>query len=542
MKMRAMAAAVSALLAWAPQASAGEWQSAQPVAEGVGAPAAIGEIGDISFWAPNRGMLITAGNEGVEPGLFAFDGSGWYRYSTVCGGHQGKIAWAGPDDFWTVSDQQAGQQTGAAPARRLSLCHFVNGAVVASYAEPLGVADSYLPMDAAACVSPSECWFAGERLPGSRNVGAFHLHWDGSAVTPVPSLTQPEPLLEDPGRSVTGLAYYGGTLYEGVRVQEEDEAPGESSVQPTLIHQVAPGSPASFFPVFPTHPVSFGGAGAEATELEGFLLSADAEELWAASGAIEAPADLTFLRLGAFSLEQVTPSDPEEAFAAGDHLGGIAAEPQGGGAWVSFSQRTDGAKAPARLAFIRSDGTVERSATLPAKGEGLGPKGQAGPIACPSLGQCWMATSGGWLFHLGVPLPQDPDPALHVLVTYRPSDASLPSVPPVGLPEDDSGLNEEKREAPSEELALGERLPRREKAIYTKLRQKVVDGHVLQLTFVLREKAHVRLIARRRGHVVAKTPRYTMKKGPQQLRLALDPKHWPTKIDLEVHKLGKRKK
>ena len=54
----------------APAATA-EWRSAQPVVGGIGVPTTIGEVGDIEFWAPNRGMLITAGNEGVAPGLFA---------------------------------------------------------------------------------------------------------------------------------------------------------------------------------------------------------------------------------------------------------------------------------------------------------------------------------------------------------------------------------------------------------------------------------------------------------------------------------------
>src|SRR4029077_9133866 len=107
-----------------PSASAADgWHSAQPVTGGVEVPTTIGEIGDIEFWAPNRGMLITAGNEGIAAGLFAYDGTGWYRYSTVCGGHEGRIAYAGPNDFWTISDQQAGQETGAAPPRHISLCH-----------------------------------------------------------------------------------------------------------------------------------------------------------------------------------------------------------------------------------------------------------------------------------------------------------------------------------------------------------------------------------------------------------------------------------
>ena len=157
------------------------WRSEQP--SGPNGPTPLGEVGDISCRQANRCLLITPGNGGMPAGIYAYDGSGWFLYSTVCGGHAGRIAWAGPTDFWTISDQQSGQGSvaagGEAEGFNRSLCHFVNGAVVASYAEPLGVGGSYLPMNAAACNGPSECWFAGERLPGTGNVGAFHLYWNG---------------------------------------------------------------------------------------------------------------------------------------------------------------------------------------------------------------------------------------------------------------------------------------------------------------------------------------------------------------------------
>src|SRR6202043_2548979 len=60
----------------------------------------LGKIGDIEFWAPNRGVLITAGNPPtVAPGVWAFNGQSWHQLSTVCGGADGRIAWAGPDEF-----------------------------------------------------------------------------------------------------------------------------------------------------------------------------------------------------------------------------------------------------------------------------------------------------------------------------------------------------------------------------------------------------------------------------------------------------------
>jgi hypothetical protein len=527
-----------ALLAFAPFAAAAGWRSEQPVNSGLGVPVNLGEVGDVEFWAPNHGLLITAGNDGVPAGLFAYDGAGWYRYSTVCGGHEGRIAWAGPDEFWTISDQQAGQETGKAPPQHISLCHFVNGQVVASYAEPVGQAGSYLPMDAAVCSGPSDCWFAGDRLPGTVNEGAFHLRWNGSSLTAVPSLTEAQPQISDPGRSVVSLANYGGRLFEGVRVQEGDVAPGESASQPSFLHQVIPTSPNPFGTVPVLGGISYG---EEATpeQLEGFHLAGDGAALWAVSGAVEPPARLTVLRKpGSAAFQQLALLDPGNAFSEGDSLRGLATEPGANAIWVAFAHFEDfSAAGPARLARVRSDGTVEAEITLPIEAEGIAAKGNAGPVACPAPEQCWMATERGWLFHLGPDLPQDPDPALHALVTFRPRDNSLPFVPPVDLPEDDSGEsspfeNVGQTEEPSARPSAG---VRRSRPLLAHLRQRVVGGRLLELSFVLRAKAHVQLFAKRKGATVAKTKRYTMGSGPRSVRLRLDPERWPTKLDLQVH-------
>ncbi len=518
-------------------ASAAEWHSEQPVAAGVGVPAPLGPVGDIEFWAPNRGMLITAGNGGNPAGLYAYDGTVWYRYSTVCGGHEGRIAWAGPDDFWTISDQPVGQETGKAPPPHISLCHFKDGQVVASYAEPVGVAESYLPLNAATCNGPSDCWFAGDRLPGTTNVGAFHLRWDGASLTAIPSLTGPQPEIVDPGRSVESLAFYQGRLYESVAVREGDIAPGESASQPSFLHRIAEGAADPFEPLFTAQPIDYGDPAVEPTQLEAFRLSGDGAGLWAIAGAESAPARVTALRLGAGGFEQVALDDPGGVLGPGDRLGGIAAEPGGGDAWIGFREPGEGSPAPARLTRIHADGSVNPSILLPAEGEGIGRKGAAGPIACPAAGQCWTATEKGWLFHLGPGLPQDSDPAMHVLVSYRPPDASLPSVPPISLPEDNSGAY-----LPPEEPALERELELepRPRSLLSKLHQRLIGRSLLELTFVLSTKAHVRLLAKRRGHVVAATPRYTMDKGRRSLRLRLDPKRWPSSLDLQVHAVGKK--
>ena len=36
-------------------------------------------MGDIEFWAPNRGLLITAGDPPtVPPGIWVYNGAGWH--------------------------------------------------------------------------------------------------------------------------------------------------------------------------------------------------------------------------------------------------------------------------------------------------------------------------------------------------------------------------------------------------------------------------------------------------------------------------------
>lgn len=520
-----------------------EWHSEQPLIGGLGVPVVLGEVGDIECWSANRCALITAGNSGVSAGVYAYDGSGWYQYSTVCGGHQGRIAWTGPDEFWTISDQRPGEE--AEIGNRLgelhnrSLCLFRDGAVVASFARPLGQAFSYQQMNAVACSSPSDCWFGGERLPGEPNVGAFHLHWDGFAMTEVPSLTEPEPSLGDPGRAVFGMTRFGGQLFESVSVRADDRA--EAETEPVYLHQIVAGAAQPFAPLA-TPGLTIGGT---PEELEGFRFAGNGGSLWALSGATPGGslATPTLLNLEAGAFKQMNTTGP--AFAAGTRVLGFAMEPGVGGAWTSFAPRGGAETGPARITRIESDGALDGEVQLPRPEEELSDKGAAGPIACPTVGQCWMATSKGWLFHLGGPPAEGPnnDPAMHQLVTFRPADeATLQSGTGVGLPVDNSGAEPEKELFA--EVPEYERPPNRERRphpVYNHLKQKVIDGTILQLSFDLHVKAHVQLIAKEKGQVVAKTPRMTLAKGHHRIRLKLDPKHWPTHLSLQVHKIKTKK-
>jgi len=538
-----------ALGALAGAASAAETWRSQQAAGPQGDFPLLGEVGDIECWngEANRCVLITAGNAGVPAGIFAYDGAGWYRYATVCGGHEGRIAWAGPTEFWTISDQQAGQASTKDPPPKVSLCHFKDGQVVASYGEPTGAVTSYRQMHAAACAGPSNCWFGGERLPATGvNQGAFHLRWNGASIVAVPSSAEAEEL-SDPGRTVTGLIHHDGEFYESVEVAGDD-LPSleeeEAGLGPSLVHRIDPLAPTPFKPLFGTEPFGF-----NATELQGFQLTgADGEDLWAIAGSAGF-APVAFLRLGEGGLSQLLPEDLAGVLGAEVAVASVAAEPGADSAWLAIRPASDGSliSPPARLVEVHGDGTVDAEVALPLVGdelggEQIGPKGSSGALACTAPEQCWMATRKGWLFHLGPDPAKQSDPALHVLITSRPRDNSLPTVPPIELPEDDSG---DKEGGSSDQEPVGEdpfEVPKPKPALLYKIKQRMIGASTLELSFSLRAKARVQLIAKHRRSVVAKTPKQVMAKGRHALRVKLDPDRWPTDVDLDAKAIERKGK
>lgn len=543
-----------ASLLWAAPATAGQWHSAQPLPPPgdqqttLGVPVPLGHVGDIEFWAPNRGLLITAGNEAIPAGLYYYNGVSWRELSTVCGGSNGRIAWAGADDFWTISDQQVGQQTGPADGEDRSLCHFQNGQVVASYAEPLGVAGSYQPMDAATCASASDCWFGGESLPAGLNNGAFHLHWNGTTVTPVPSLATLEPQLEDPSHPVVSMASYKGRVYESVRVQPGGYSPSENPSQPFLVHSIVEGASHPFAPkVIEGVEGAFTYGGVEPTQMPALRFTADAADLWAIVGPSSAAASVQpiVVKLNATTnqFQQLAIEDPLHVFSIANlggfpEIGGQAAEPGTHRAWVSIDLAGESSgHVAARVAPVGADGTVGAEEQLPEAGEHLGAKGSAGPISCPTQGDCWLATSDGWLFHMGGSYPEDTDPNFQSLISYRPPDASIPFVAPETFPEDDSGAN------PAALPSLPQPTPpvtveKVRAPLFTHVKEHLVGRTTIAITFTLATKSSVRLLAIRRGRRVAQTDRRVLSRGRHTLALRLNPRAWPTKLDLRVQALG----
>jgi hypothetical protein len=510
-------------------ASAEGWRSAQPPPpsppegqNGPGISVPLGSIGQISFWAPNRGLLITGGDEVIPAGLYYYNGVSWRELSTVCGG-AGRIAWAGENDFWTISNQQRGQQ-GVDPSAQedISLCHFENGQVVASYAEPIGVPDSYEKMDAAACSGTDDCWFAGETLTGGLNTGAFHLHWNGQTLSAVPSLETLEPQLEDPGYAIRSLVSFQGRFYESVQPEED------AGAAQLLVHRIAEGSSKPFVPLI------IEGAVNEAGEREPFsfsgstplLFGSSSTQLWAAGG----PTVTQLNAKGQF--QQLKLEDPGHALA--DGITGIAAEPGSGDAWVSLG----GGEGAAEVAQIQADGTVVAATQLPHPGEDLARKGAAGAIACPAQGDCWLATVDGWLFHLGGQYPEDDDPYFENLITYRPPDASIPFLAAEDYPEDDSGDNPPTIPAPPPPPPKKTQAKVHE-ALFSHVKVRLLKGARLALSFTLATKSHVRLLALRHKQTVASTRRYVLDHGRHTLKLHLSLRAWPNKLKLRVKAIGK---
>ncbi|MGH2853597.1 MAG: hypothetical protein ACRDLF_05330 [Solirubrobacteraceae bacterium] len=558
-----------------PKAPAGTPEAALPIG--------LGQIGDIEFWEPNRGLLITHGNgPAVPPGVWAYDGVEWREIAEVCGASEGSIAWAGPEDFWTVSDGRPGQANEssgtqferAVPLEDNTLCHFAAGQVVGSYAHPAGQADSYQAMHAAGCIPPpppavtsEDCWFGGDPLPEPQ-LGAFHLHWDGSALE-----AEPYP---GEGHAVESMSVLEGVLYESVRVRAGDLVAKEQSRYP-VVHAIEPEATPPIAPEAEEPPLY--GSSSELTSALDFLhLSAAEGALWGAAGksskAIEPPEEagqVTVVRRvqGVWSqligpgaptsgtpprpLGRVLPSEAEELQLLGGAakdaaVAGIAAEPGSEDAWLALRPPTgSGEGVSAVLLHISAEGKVLGTQTLPSKSAieaGAGPKGAAARISCPAVEDCWMATTEGWLYHLAPEreqtLPRSEIAGFGSVITYRPPDQGLPQVVADAPPPDTSGLNEETplQSDVNDETTQPASGSKVQLPLLSRLHSRLLHGSTLQLSFHLAVKARVRLLAKRHGRVVAATPMRTLKAGNRTLRLSLDPRSWPTKLSLQTHALA----
>jgi hypothetical protein len=554
-----------------PAAPAGDVEAPSPIG--------LGRIGDIAF-APgmtNRGALITAGNPPtIEPGVWEFNGVSWHQLSTVCGASDGRIVWSGPEEFWTISNGRPGQQANylgdLPPTRDNTLCRFSNSKhegeplrVMESFAFPAFETDSYQVMNATGCLSSTDCWFAGEPTPSENaQAGSFHLHWNGSTLSEEPYPAEAYP--------VESMEAFDGRLYESVRINEKYR--DENEAQPAPLHVIYPEGASEVFEGLPWEELPLYETGEFPAALDFLHLSASGEILWGAAGpqttpAHSKPGQLTVAVEKEGIWQQVL--GPESTVRAGKEAfpeltaTSIAAEPGTDSAWITLDSPSDYAKAtsplvgsePSRTARaevtrIETDGTLSKEdiEELPDSDEPtVGPKGAAFTMACPGPHDCWLATTYGWLFHLSTPQEQqekeagstrDDDPAFETLITERPPDRGIPVTVPVTLAVDDSGLLGELATAPS--------VPRVEKAqlegsrvtapLLSHVHSKLVHGTTLELRFHLAVKARLKLLAKRHKHVVAASAERTFAAGNRSLQVRLNPKLWPTKLELKHHALA----
>lgn len=541
----ALAGALLSALAHAPAAHAApSWRLEQPAPpEGVPFKVPLGRPGDLQCWSATRCLLAVEGNATVPRGLFAYDGVSWRQLATVCGGpaESTRIAWAGPREFWTISEPSAPRIGGG-----LALCRFRDGEVIGSYSTPDESPDPFRPMSAAACASPSDCWFGGVggQDPSGQRVGAYHLRFDGQDLV---SAYAPQ------GRGVSDLlaAPDGGYLETTlVGAQREDRTTPVSLAEPEpvpfTLHEI---SPAGAFRDALFTPVPRAGVPSDGTE----LLAADAAPgnvPWLAGGGAAsgpgAPADDSVARpplairlAGGFYRE--LPLD-ETPFGQHDRFVDVAAVPGAADAWMavqSYAERGS-TTARARVAHVLPDGSASVE-QLPAGGAG---RGAAARIEFVSPGEGWLVTNAGWLFHYvdpaAPPRARDADPAFDRLISYRPNESLAQAIPDTP-PADDSQLfapppppAETEQPAPRSRV---KRIP----ALMAKLTKPAVDRRLrLSLSFTLRRKAKVQLQARRHGAVVAKTPYRLLRPGRHTLVLQLARAAWPDALKFRTHEPGRR--
>lgn len=580
----ALAACLAAALACAPAtAVAGEvvggatWRAEQPIPAGSSWPASLGKIGEIAFWAPDRGLLITEGEPPTVPaGVWAYNGVEWHELASVCGATDGRIAWADGSEFWTVSNGRAGQAnevTGngvevAVPLQDNTLCHFAHGQLVGSYAHLANEVNSYQAMHAAACLAPTDCWFAGDPLPEPQ-IGAFHLHWNGSAL-------ENEPYLGE-GHAIESMSALEGHLYEGAQIVGSDRV--ESGATEAAVHRI---NPEGVAPAIQPEEGLFGeglplyAPGEPPGAIEALQLSSAGDTLWAAAGRSaellepsQTAGQVTVARMSARVWTQLIgpehPLGPIMANAAEERallglsagedaadatVSAIAAEPGTEDAWLALAPRSgSSAQQRAVLVHISAQGEVLETQILPAGSEqieGVGAKGAAARLTCPQADDCWLATTQGWLYHLAPEgersLARDPGESEYFtgLITYRPPDQGLPQIPPDAPPPDNSGLVEE---APDYGGTFAEtKVPPVESKVQAPLlsdvHSRLVHGTTLELRFRLAVRARVRLLAKRHKQVVASTPPRTLAAGERKLLLRLNRRAWPTKLSLQTHALA----
>ena len=535
----ALAGSIALALALsAPAGAAPIWRLEQPPPpEGAPFKVPLGAPGDLKFWAPNRGLLTVEGNDTIPRGIFSWNGRDWHQLATVCGGpgDTARIAWAGPTEFWVVSEPSLPRRGSG-----LALCRFKDGQVVGSWSTRVDAADPFRQMTSATCNGPSDCWFGGigsQDALGER-VGAFHLHWDGADL---------ETVYGPQGRGVSDMQFHAGGLFESTLVGRSPENrtdPVELAAPepvPRLLHRIAAGS----FVNDPFQPAPLSGVSVEGSEL--LALDSDGTDLWAVGGgaasgpaapdggAVERPPLAARLVGGSF---QEVPLDGA-TFGPADRLADVAAIPGGDealAAAVPFAERRS-LNSKATVARIEPDGTATTT-QLPVAGAG---RGSAARVACPSPSECWLVTWAGWIFRYsdGTELPLDTEPAFQGTIEFRPNEAAeqfVPDRPPV----DDSLLFAPPELDPNPTAPPPAPRTRRLPPLLKKVRSRL-RGLMLEVSFTVTRPARVSLIAKKGGRTVARTEPRAFAPGRRNLTLRLSRERYPTQLAFRATEVkGKR--
>lgn len=531
--LAAVAAAIATALVPLPARAAEPiWRLEQPPPPaGVPFKVPLGAPGDLSFWAPNRGLLTVEGNATIPRGIYSWNGQSWHQLATVCGGpgDTARIAWAAPTEFWVVSEPSLPRRGSG-----LALCRFKDGQVVGSWSTRVDATDPFRQMMSATCSSPANCWFGGvgsQDALGER-IGAFHLHWDGVDL---------ETAYGPQGRGVSDMDFHAGTLYESTLVGRSPENRtdpvelAEPEPVPRLTHTIIGGSFAS---------VPFVPAAAPVEGSELLALDSDGTDLWAVGGGAASgasapqggavPRPPLAARLVAGAFEELTLSGA--AFGPADRLTDVAAIPGTGEAMaavVPFAERRS-VNSKATVARIEADGTTTTT-RLPAAGTG---RGSAARVACPAANECWLVTWAGWLFHFsdGTLLAPDTDPAFQGTIEFRPNESAEQFIPD-RLPVDDSQLFA----PPPLELTPNAVKAAKVRQLPPLLRQVRSRLHGLRLTvsFILTRRARVQLLAKRGGRTVARTPDELLLPGRRSLELRVSRERYPTKLAFRTKEVKK---
>ena len=354
----------------------------------------------------NRCLLIAAGNGGIDCRDLRLR-----RQPAGTATRPSAAATKGgsPGPARTSSGRSPTSSAGQATSDRartfynLSLCHFKGGQLLASYGEPVGLANSYRHDVRRRLRRPVGLLVRRRTAARHAQPGRLPPALGRRAPSPRSPRRRSSPNLADPGRAVSSLAYHEGKFYEAVKVAADDvpnpaeEEAGTPSLPAPDRSRGGDAVPAAVRrrTVRIRRPQAGRPAGLPA-QRRGRRRPLGDRRLG------RFPARAAVLRLGAGGLDPAAARRPDGLLGSEVLVTGVAAEPGPGSIWVAFRPHSDPTESlayPARLTRIRADGTLEPELTLPPagdeRGEAIGRKGIAGPIACPGAEQCWLATRQG---------------------------------------------------------------------------------------------------------------------------------------------------